>query len=640
VDRTETPGICFEFRPWNFVLGISFFIRGFEVSTLRTSSLPVSALNSPHDVQKLILILIFVLAGLTFFTGINWGLPSRANDAFLFGDRTPWTGRQIMELAGAWDDSAGRGADIAMHPLLDRRQLVDLNDTDAERAEIVRRYRLYSNQPDEMITFRSLSSMKPGRFMLDPKMYQYGGLWIYPVGGLLKISAMLHIVTLRTDLAFYLDHPEEFAKFYVVARCYSAAWGLLGVWVVHLLGKEWTGKALAGLTAAALFASMPVVIDLAHEAKPHLAGTVLILLAMLFALRFVRTGLRKWWLLAGISTGAAMGMVLTGYVAFAVIPTMVLLRTMPMKNRVQIMLAAGLVGFGIFAITNPYLLINLLFHRQMLHSNVGNYGTFYKPAFTVSGWMITARGLLEGLSIPVAAAGGIGLLSLWSVLRRKNLNRGDAETWRGNDWMQLVAPVMVAPVVIAPVALVILQMVLLGQGKTAEYGRFGLLADVVVAIFAGALVGELQFKPREKGFVAFLLVAGTLYFGVRYDVNFVLDNRVESTRHIAAETIASCSQRSDQLAVWAEPAPYCLPPVDLFTWHISLLPTGTAVTDIPAGAIAVRTVDEPESLPAGIKRFTPVVEQPRPLSPISWANKPIEVLASTRLPVSRPAARP
>src|SRR5206468_8460704 len=119
-------------------------------------------------------------------------------------------GRQIMDLAGGWDESSDRGADIAMRPRTNRDRPIIVNETDAQRAEIVRRFRLYSCQPDEMITFRSLSRMKPGRGDLDPRFFQYGGLWVYAVGGLLKVASMLGLVTLRPDLAYYLDHPEQF----------------------------------------------------------------------------------------------------------------------------------------------------------------------------------------------------------------------------------------------------------------------------------------------------------------------------------------------------------------------------------------------------------------------------------------------
>ena len=60
---------------------------------------------------------------------------------------------------------------------------VDPKDQDSvNRARILRRYKLYSFQPDEMNTFRALAEMHPDAMQFDPRLYQYGGLWIYPVG--------------------------------------------------------------------------------------------------------------------------------------------------------------------------------------------------------------------------------------------------------------------------------------------------------------------------------------------------------------------------------------------------------------------------------------------------------------------------
>jgi hypothetical protein len=583
--------------------------------------------------QKLILAGIFLLGLVTFFTGINWGLPSRDSDLFLFGSHKPWTGEQIMALAGDWDQSAGRGADIAMHPLVNRDQPILLNNTDEKRAEIVRRYRLYSAQPDEMITFRSLSGMKPGRLKLDPRMYQYGGLWIYPVGGLLKLASMLHLVQIRTDLAFYLDHPEAFARFYLVARTYSALWGLLGIAVVYALARECGGQFSVGATAAALFVSMPVVIDLAHEAKPHLGGTVLILLTILAAMRYVRTGLCRWWVFAGIAAGAAMGMVLTGYVAFAVLPVMAIAAERGATKQFQRTVLAGLVGLAAFALLNPYFILNLLFHRQLLHSNVGNYGTFYKPALSIAALKITAVSIMEGTSPGLTVMGVLAFVVIavrgWQLRRREAKNApGTAPRPVSRFWFLVV-----------PSVAVVIQMVLLAQGKTAEYGRFALLPDVALSIAAAVLIGSLQMKPRDRDMIAVLLVAGTLFFGARYDANFVRDGRPDSTRRRAAVALDTYSQVAQTLDVFSEPAPYCLPPVDLFTWRIVLVPPAQ-LTEIPPGSVVVRPIDAEEKLPSGIRRYKSLFE-PEPLpSPISWANKPFEILSASRVRISQPAGRP
>jgi hypothetical protein len=547
---------------------------------------------------RIFLFLVLILAVGTFFTGLNWGLPSRESDPILFGGRQPWTGRQIMDLAGAWEEDGPRGADIAMHPLPGKRdQPIELNATDAQRSEIVRRFRLYSAQPDEMITFRALSRMKPSNLDLDPRLYQYGGLWIYPIGLLLKVGSALHLITLRTDLAFYLDHPDAFARFYLVARAYSAAWGLLGVVVIYAIGRDWRGKVSTGITAAAVFASMPVVIDLAHEAKPHLAGAVLVLLTIWCVMKFHRDGKSRWWILAGVCAGASMGMVLTAYVSFLVLGGFLVCRQIPWRRRVQIVFSSGIVGIVTVMLANPYLFYNYLFRSQVLHSNVGNYGTFYQPHFSWTGMLIAGRAIVDGCSPGLTAIGVLGSV--------------------------IVLTDYVGCLLLAPAALVLIQLVLLADGKTAEYGRFGLVLDAALVLFAAALVDRLKFSPRERAMGSALLIASTLYFGIRYDLNFHLDNRNDSTRRVAAQQIEKYKWQANTIAVWAEPAPYCLPPVDLFHWRLTLLPRGAAAS---GGMVSVRPIDEQETSPSEARRITFDPEQERALSPISWANKPFEIL--------------
>src|SRR6266550_6240697 len=155
--------------------------------------------------------LVLIIACATFLPGINWGLPSRATDPYLFGTHEIWSGAKIIELAPA---ESALGADVDANPIANRTQPILLNATDPQRAEILRRYRLFSCQPDEMITFKSLSRIR--EFHGDPRLYQYGGLWIYPVGVLVKVA-----LSPKSDQAYYLDHPEFFGRFYIVARLYS-----------------------------------------------------------------------------------------------------------------------------------------------------------------------------------------------------------------------------------------------------------------------------------------------------------------------------------------------------------------------------------------------------------------------------------
>jgi hypothetical protein len=537
---------------------------------------------------------IFALAVVMFFTSINWGLPSHQSDAALFGAHETWTGQQIQDLAGGWDASADRGADIAMHPLTGRDKPIVLNETDAQRAQIVRRFRLYSGQPDEMITFRSLSSMKPSSGDFDPRFYQYGGLWVYPIGALLKLAAMFHLVVLKPNLVFYLDHPEQFARFYLVARCYAALWGMVGVGVVYKLGKEWTGKYFVGVTAAAIYTLMPVVVNMAHEAKPHLPSAVLILATIWAAMRFVKTGQTRFWILAGILCGSAFGMVLTGIVSFAVLPVMTMLRPMSWGSRFKITAAAAGIGLIVFIVTNPYLPMNLVFHHGVVKSNVGNYGNFYRPRFSIAGLQNGVKLLGEGTSFLLAVTAVLGIVFL-------AMKPGAARL----GWL-----------LAAPALLIAGQFFLLAHDQPAEYGRFALTLDIILAIAAACAIGSI---PRGRTMIAMVIVLFTGLGGFRYLVNFIADTTNISSRSLAMRTLMGLKNSADVLVVSAEPAPYCLPPVDLFGWKIVLLPRGADANqgNLGANVVSIKAVDTPE----------PDADYPTWMTaPISWANKPFDIV--------------
>src|SRR5579884_2110902 len=178
------------------------------------------------------LLILLPAAAVVFFWGVGWGLPSRRVDPFLFGDHRVWSGAQLLQLAGPTEDPQ-RGADVATHRIDVRDRPVVVNETDEQRARIVRRYRLMSHQPDEWNTLKALSEMKPGQRNFDPKLYQYGGLWVYGVGAMLKAAGLAGLITVRSDMTYYLDHPEAIGRFYVLARTYSALWGLVGVAAVY-----------------------------------------------------------------------------------------------------------------------------------------------------------------------------------------------------------------------------------------------------------------------------------------------------------------------------------------------------------------------------------------------------------------------
>ncbi len=553
---------------------------------------------------------ILCAAAPVFLAGIRWGLPSRAADPYLFGDSEPWSGAKILSLAGGWEADPNRGADIARSPLADRQRAIVVNQTDSARAAILVRYRLYTYQPDEMITFRALSGMRPSKMQLDPRLYQYGGLWIYPVGALLQGASRAGWVALRPDVSWYLDHPEEFGQMYVVARAYSVFWGLVGVLVVFALVRQIAGGWVVPAAAGLCFAAMPVIVNGAHEAKPHLGGLALTLLAVLVAARYVQTGAAKWWILAGVFCGAATAMVPTAYPTFVVLLVMAWLRGRTsggVLRKWKILLASVGVGVAVFFLCNPYLAINLFFNRNVLKSNLGNSAAMYHADASAFGLINAAFLMTLGTSPLLAIAGAVGLAGLASRAVSIRRDHGAAAVRRRAVGLLLAAPAV----------LVAIQFCLLASGKPGEYGRFAMLPDVLLMVEAIVAVGTFVKNSRMQAVLLTVILGSTLLAGGSYVRGFVRDAGESTSRLHLAERLHIENQRGMRsLAVATEPAPYCLPPVDLFRWEIRLVPRDllpNRLSDV--GDVSVRTVDS-----LGDGRWRWLFE-----TPISWADKPFEL---------------
>jgi hypothetical protein len=573
-----------------------------------------------------------LFAGGLFVLGINWGLPSRAADEFLFGGRKPWTGAEIQALAPLEEDP-NRGADVDADPLTGRDKVIVLNQTDKQRAEIVRRYRLFTYQPDEYNTLKSLSGMNPGKLQLDPRMYQYGGLWIYPVGALLKVASLVGFVDLShgADQAFYLDNPDAFGRFYIVARLYSAAWGVVGAWAVYMIARKLTGRSTPAAAASACWAMMPVVVNMAHEAKPHLAGLSLMLLAVLAASRYVETGGRRWWVFCAIACGAATGMVISSLVIFALLPMILLLR--PLEGRERVRLAAKFLGIGllVYAASNPYVFINLVANPAVLRSNLGTSTAMYHASAT-SGWLTGGKLMLEAATIAVVMFGVIGVLHvIESTVAQRRLNF----YWPGCPAVHLLWLLVVVGLIVA------VQFFVLAAGKPGEYGRFALLPATVLCVLAVTSFWTF-LPPARVAFLSTLLIC-TAWFGTNYIVHFTADDEPSmSPRIMTADALRMLVRRTPakKLALVVEPAPYSMPPVDLWHWDLQLLPRGVAPGAAARAAesdLVLRPVDQlPDTVTPGFRRFERPLAQPLLANParISWAAKPFEILVAEKLPAS------
>lgn len=614
--------------------------------------------------------------------GITWGLPSRNIDRVLFGTEAPWPGEKISRLAKAESKFApNRGADVDVDPLNAKTNgPIDLTATEEDVARILLRYRLYTYQPDEMITMMALAGMKPHELQLDPRLYQYGGLFIYPVGALIKLCGILGLIDVRGDLVFYLDHPDEFAKFYLVARGYSAAWGLVGVFIVFLIARRFAGP-WAGVLAALIFAMLPVVVCMSHEGKPHLPGAVLMHMAVWLSMRYLQpraqtapsksvaedkslapaepSPTNRDFVLMCITCGAAVGMVLSSWPICVLIPLTAFLqrtrsfetdgqRTFPGNEPpttssfgrafVETIIGAGIVVIT-YLLSNPYVAINALFNRDVLYSNLGNSLAMYEISRVSEGLRNVIKLTAEGSTWPVLVLGVVVAIVVVGRIIVRLIRKQPRD-------LQLFAPLLVASVIF------FLQFVLIGAGKPGEYGRFGIFPNTALVIAsASAAVRLLETRGRWLGLMTIpILVLLPMASGGLYAWNFHLDADHRGSRAQIGANLAGRATLAEEkftLGLIAEPAPYCCPPLPFASMRVLLFPSRHIAGEYWENGGHIDTVLQVHDRYLGTfrdvifttsaifitdvgqrtLRWRPEIpeEASRTSTPISWANKPIMV---------------
>ncbi|MFH1177600.1 MAG: phospholipid carrier-dependent glycosyltransferase [Acidobacteriota bacterium] len=205
--------------------------------------------------------------------------------------------------------------------------------------------------PDEHRTVEAAAQMV-ARKTIEPDFYNwpnhvfiYLNEAIYPIASALRF----HQPLART----YRPNVDYFT---LVSRVGVAILGTLMVLVAYLLASHY-GFAVGALTAA-LFALFPSYIEHSHYVTPDVPLTLFVLLVMLLAMKYLRTGASRYLFLAGMCAALATGVKYPGAITLALIAAAVLGRSW--RDRRGII--SGFVTTGIAYLVSlfvftPYLML-------------------------------------------------------------------------------------------------------------------------------------------------------------------------------------------------------------------------------------------------------------------------------------------
>ena len=487
--------------------------------------------------------LMLAIMGLALAACLGWGLPDEGTSTLLTlgGGPGPQERRLLSQQRQSFYrhlESRRRRQAQELPARLLRGQKLKLGEQDrqpglfydrADKLTALRAYILGSAALDERKTYRALSRMRPAAGDLDPKLYLYGGAYLYPTGALIFALKTLGLVRITSQLAYYLDHPRDMARLYLAGRGLNLA-AYLGIMLILAL---WAGR-LGGRAAANLalvaFACSSLPLWQALVSKPHLYAACWGLWGLYLLYRYGQEPRpRRLWG-AVVALGLAAGASLPAAVLLLALPVL-LYRPGGVKRWLVISLAACLGAGLVFLLTNPYLVTS---YREYLLALVehgagsgGGYGYAQGSLAKVLGFWGQVG--LRDYAFPLVLLGLGGLL--WSLARP-----GEQRRLAG---LTLVLALLVSAFIPVP--------------------RITIFLGPLFCLFAGVTAARLLPRARAgRALVLVLLLApGLAVLGLNLDEALHHDAWYQPLRRWLAENPLDASRT---VAVYGSLDPTNLPP--------------------------------------------------------------------------------
>ena len=203
------------------------------------------------------------------------------------------------------------------------------------------------------------------------------------------------------------------------ARTFTALLCMTGVVVLYFVGK-WLFGRREGLVAAAILSFAFLAVTYSRQAVTDVGALTGVALALLFSVKALEDGGRRWFALAGAAAGLALSFKYTaGLVLLPVgLAALLRLRAEPVRTVLSGLLALVCTAV-IFAVLNPYLIIRFSEFRAKVQAQAEVAGNLAKAGQEGSAPVYYLDSLTWGLGWLVALAALTGVV----VLARRDWRR-------------------------------------------------------------------------------------------------------------------------------------------------------------------------------------------------------------------------
>ena len=314
---------------------------------------------------------------------LDWGLPSERNrDLLLFNQ--DFDEKQIALL----DDLrvSLRAANALAREKNLREQVVSVRGREntepllsySDKLEEFWSFMTNSANADERKPYTALSAMNPATLDFNPRLFIYGGAFLYPLGGALYLSSALGLISVDRSTEATVADPDNIAAIYVVGRSMSMVAFLVTLALTHRLGKR-LGGAPAGVFAMVLFSISHVALNQSVVTKPHVYAACFSLLSVLCALKYLDGSSRRHLVLSSVFCGVAIGSFLPLVNAARLILLVNACLLFNAGDGHKSLKTLGVLFAGSFVVvilTNPYCVLDLdrFIHTVRIHGSSEGWG--------------------------------------------------------------------------------------------------------------------------------------------------------------------------------------------------------------------------------------------------------------------------
>ncbi|HLM25560.1 MAG TPA: glycosyltransferase family 39 protein [Thermoleophilaceae bacterium] len=378
---------------------------------------------------------------------------------------------------------------------------------------------VFTHDEAEHFTHRAVSMFRED---LDPGYYENPTTYTYLLFAALRVHFGL-LSSLFGGSIFELPRGNVTSQFatdptnvWIVARTFTALLCMAGVVVLYFVGRKLFGRR-EGLVAAAVLAFAFLAVTYSKQAVTDVGSLTGVALALLFAVRALEDGGRRWFALGGAAAGLALSFKYTaGLVLLPVgLAALLRLKAEPLRTVLSGLLALTCAAVT-FAVLNPYLIIRFGDFRERVQGQAQVAGNLAKAGQEGSAPVYYLDSLTWGLGWAVALAALAGVV----VLVRR-------------DWRRAI---LLAAFPVALFTYLSLQSRYFGRWLLPAYPALALLASVAV-VQAGAWL--TRSRPRLAPLAVAAVTLVVLLQGLVADVRSTVvlgreDTRLEARRYLVA----------------------------------------------------------------------------------------------------------